>query len=74
LLDENLDDILENQEPLLPGDVPGDEPVFSPELLLVKLGLVGICLGVVGFAAASLPLVVGMVVVGEASAGLCGAS
>lgn len=68
---------MENQEPRRLGDVPGEVLFFSAELLLVKLGLDGICLGVDGFGvgegiAASLPLAVGVLVVGEAGAGLGG--
>lgn len=44
-LDENLEDIFENQDPRRPGDVPGEDPVLSVELLRPKLGRVGICLG-----------------------------
>ena len=69
--EENLDEILENQEPLRPGEAPGDEPVFSlAELLLVKPGRAGICFGAVDVvgegAEASLPLLVGtFVTIGE---------
>lgn len=80
LLDENLDEMFENQDPLRPGDVPGDAAVLSlPELLLVKLGRIGICLGVVGVVVGegtglALPLAVGMVIGDGAAVGLGGAS
>ena len=41
-LDENLEDILENQEPLLCGEVPGGGDRFSSELVLEKDGRAGV--------------------------------
>lgn len=41
-LDENFEDMLENQEPLLCGEVPGGGDRFSSELALVKDGRAGV--------------------------------
>lgn len=80
MLEENLDEIFENQDPLRPGEVPGDVLVLSlAELLRVKPGRSGICLGVVGVVVGegtevSFPLTEGVFVTSGAGVGLGGAS
>jgi hypothetical protein len=75
-----LDDIFANQDPRRPGEAPGGGVLlFSFELLLVKPGRVGICLGGVcvatgetGVGSRLWPLAIGLAGLGELDNGLEG--